>query len=727
MTFNPAEPRDKNGKWTLLRALLKKTPIASKNVVDMYHQATPGEAEGGRVWYPNAHLLATALGKRYNVTTREAAGLLATYSPQTPWGQNVRNAAEVLREGHGIGGPGAHLWWHKDPAAPFVTEEREGVMAPGLSKARAEKIVAGVDFEDVFAPLSKTGKRGPSALKIRAFAELIANGHQVDGMDNQVVIDRHAAGVARGIAMTEDMYSADGPSGSIAKFTEYNKAYTDAADVLSKELGRVVTPEEVQATTWLVRQRLNQAGDGTKKRTRKSLGAIDTERIKNYVKQYLPEAELYLPHTGYENLALPVQLREVIDLAHWEEALHPRGKDGRFLGKGKSIVSKVGELKAEWSYRESGGDKPLSPLAQKVRDAGREAYDVLQAVREPKEGTVAKISYRTMPGEAERTDSITFTNGAWHFEDGHVADDATVERFLGRVGPGTTAVSLGDGRSDREFRAARQAVIDKRSADYAAFLAPSGAGGYKAAPGHTLRLDTAEDYYVAAQGDQEHPTALFADELGNTVQISADLKAREAQHFLASAGAARDATKDQLGGAPIHFIVPANFNQNAAGSRNTMAYVTNGDTRHIVVGPLTIARMNRSDAGLDDTYRKNDRSFYLPEYGDLKDPTTATLIHELGHIDDNRDARGGARPSEAHPSIYQETRQLQKDHETGMYASTGGPHEAYAEHFMNNYARLLPHRVKERDDLNKAADEVTEHYRETFGWLDTLNRKGSRK
>lgn len=318
MAYDPAEPRDSKGRWSKeeTTAWLAKHPIDSKNIVDMWDQATAGEKDSGEVWYPNAHRVAQALGKRYGVSTQEAAGLLATYSPQTPWGQNVTMAAEALREDRPLGGPGAHIWYHHDEKTPNTVEEREGVMAPGVSRNRAARIMAGEDPEEVFAGgRNKNGSLKPNSLKIRAFADLIANGVQGDPENPHVVIDRHAAGVARGVRMTDDDYGFEGPSSSVKKFEAYASAYREAARVISEREGKTVPPEAVQAVTWLVRQRLNgqmQTGVGS---TRSKLGEQDARDLQSYIDQYLPEARTFLPKVGYENLSNREHAKVDIDLA----------------------------------------------------------------------------------------------------------------------------------------------------------------------------------------------------------------------------------------------------------------------------------------------------------------------------------------------------------------------------------------------------------------------------
>lgn len=330
-SFNPLEKRDATGKWTKdeTRAWLGRHPVDSKNIVDMWDQGTPGEHESGEVWYPNAHKVAVALAARNKVSVREAAGLLANYSPQTAWGQNVVTAAESLREHRAIGGPKARVYYHNDPKTPNDFEESHGIMATAVAERRSRAIEAGQDFEDVMAGgRLKNGQLKPSSLKIRAFGELIANGTN-DPAHPRVVIDRHAAGVARGVRFTEEDYGVDGPSSSSKKFDTYAQAYEQAAELISKQEGRTVPPEAVQAATWLTRQRLNGAMASQVGRTRKKLGNQDTVKLQNYAAQYLPEASGYLPKTGYANLS---------NVEH-----EPRDARGRWF-HGTAAVLKAGDV-----------------------------------------------------------------------------------------------------------------------------------------------------------------------------------------------------------------------------------------------------------------------------------------------------------------------------------------------------------------------------------------------
>lgn len=294
-TISPAEK-------ARIRKRLEANPVDSKHIVDLFEQATPGEVEAGEVWYPNAHRVAQVMAKRHGIDVRTAAGLLANYSPQKPWGRNMIEAHQVAMTKKPHGGTGANIVVDLD-ALDEVNERRVGVMTTSTQKRRAVKLLAaGKDFNEVFAGRNKTGSIPPKSLKIRAFGELIANGGQPDGADLPlVVIDRHAAGVARGIRFTEDDFTIDGPSGSLKKYRVYADAYRAAAETLSEKHGRRITPEQVQAVTWLTRQRLNGETDSR----RKSLGARDAKEALHYFAQYEPDiAEIIVGGmTGYMELS----------------------------------------------------------------------------------------------------------------------------------------------------------------------------------------------------------------------------------------------------------------------------------------------------------------------------------------------------------------------------------------------------------------------------------------
>jgi hypothetical protein len=270
-------------------------PVHPKHIIDHWNQATDDEKEQGKRWYPDAHEVGKAIAKLapirpgkeqeahdhahkmvdYNLrkdahfkenpgkpfTEKEpftdarhpkgdahlGASMLAIYSPQQGWAGNMHNAAKVLKEGKGIGGKGS------------------GMFASASQAASADKVLAGGHMHDAVS--------GP---KIRDFGHLIEHGgdeHPEGHPEHQshVVIDRHALGVATGKRLSNEDYGSapvaaaskrkDGTIPRSAGYDHVVDAYHQAGKHISQQEGEHVPGHAVQATTWLVRQRLNQEGE----------------------------------------------------------------------------------------------------------------------------------------------------------------------------------------------------------------------------------------------------------------------------------------------------------------------------------------------------------------------------------------------------------------------------------------------------------------------------------
>jgi hypothetical protein len=212
-------------------------PVHTDNVVWHWAQAFPSEVEKGMAWYADARAVATAIA---GGDTRLGAGMLAVYSPQQAWAGNLVLAARVLREGRGIGGPGS------------------GVFASTVQRRAADRLLAGESYEQVLT--------GP---KVRDFARLIEHGGDPDPATSRVVIDRHALSVACGRALSVAEYGAaplkafrraDG-SLSHRHYDRVVDLFVRAAAVLTGPGHRRVAAHQLQAVTWLVRQRLNQQAE----------------------------------------------------------------------------------------------------------------------------------------------------------------------------------------------------------------------------------------------------------------------------------------------------------------------------------------------------------------------------------------------------------------------------------------------------------------------------------
>ncbi|MFD7835613.1 hypothetical protein [Streptomyces sp. NPDC059761] len=218
----------------------KEAGLSHEHVLAHWDQATDEEKKQGARWYPDAHHVAKAIAKLHPEITDDAeaahkgAGVLSAYSPQQNWWANQHNAARSFVQGRAVG-------------------KGEGLMVMGSHATAAQRIMDGEDHQKVL--------RGP---KTQDFAHLIEHG----GMDEngehskRVVMDRHALSVAAGRRLNAD--DAKGfPSSQRHYYEHAAEHYRTAAAVISDREKRHVPPHEVQAVTWLTRQRLNGEEDKT--------------------------------------------------------------------------------------------------------------------------------------------------------------------------------------------------------------------------------------------------------------------------------------------------------------------------------------------------------------------------------------------------------------------------------------------------------------------------------
>lgn len=268
-TAAPKYPNPADHPW------FQQNPVHHGNVIQHWDQATPDEKNSGERWYQDAHILAKGIA---HGDAHLGAGMVANYSPQMGWAGNMHNAARALHEGKGIGGPGG------------------GVMASDQQRKAADRMLAGESHEDVL--------KGP---KVRAFAHLIEHGGDKDPNDPKVVVDRHALSVAAGKRMTEDDYSTF-PKTQQHYYGHVVDAYHTAAHHISEKEGRPIAAHQVQAVTWLTRQRLNQQAekenaasgadtrlDRGRERSRKN----QEQNWEDFRQKHYPELPHSGPGTGY--------------------------------------------------------------------------------------------------------------------------------------------------------------------------------------------------------------------------------------------------------------------------------------------------------------------------------------------------------------------------------------------------------------------------------------------
>lgn len=184
------------------------TPM-TRHVLRVYRAATPEQHAAGLAWYDDAASVSYALAVANGHSVATAAGVIAATSPVNSWGSNVNLAARILASG----------------------DTSSGYLSSGLAKARA--ILDGARPLDVL-----------SGEKVRNFYLCIAlAGRHPDA----VCVDRHAYDLAVNHRHTD----ATRPGLTPKRYALVAEVYRRAAVVASRESGRVVTPAQVQAVTWL--------------------------------------------------------------------------------------------------------------------------------------------------------------------------------------------------------------------------------------------------------------------------------------------------------------------------------------------------------------------------------------------------------------------------------------------------------------------------------------------
>lgn len=175
------------------------------NILRTYNARTRAEHDSGLTWYDNAHALALELSPN---DVWRGAGIIAAFSPLTPWNRNVILARTLV--------------------------ESNGTMTGGTlvnSINAASRIFAGEPTLEVL--------KGD---KTRAFASAIAD-PRGNGM---ATIDRHAHDIAMGNSDYNDTTRKIGKR----VFRELSDAYIDAAFWVG------IGTAQMQAITWLTHRRV---------------------------------------------------------------------------------------------------------------------------------------------------------------------------------------------------------------------------------------------------------------------------------------------------------------------------------------------------------------------------------------------------------------------------------------------------------------------------------------
>lgn len=171
------------------------------HILHTYGKATSDQVEDGMSWYRDAHNVCLRMALSHDITVEQAAGIIASLSPLTPWMRNLQLAEMLLDE------PGERL--------------------PTLqgSAAKASAILSG---SDPWAVLTSQ--------KVRAFFE----GILYNGATDAVCVDRHALSVAHGGTVPKQQQGMTPKQyGAIAA------AYVDAASQVG------IPAAKLQAITWV--------------------------------------------------------------------------------------------------------------------------------------------------------------------------------------------------------------------------------------------------------------------------------------------------------------------------------------------------------------------------------------------------------------------------------------------------------------------------------------------
>lgn len=194
----------------------------TRNITKVFRLATDGDRASGHGWYGRARALAERLDPD---NVERAAGVIAALSPRLAWRKNVEYA---------------ELAYYCHATNPFTDPESDVARAwfagsiPTLNTnaLKAYRILLGEAPEDVL--------RGP---KVTAFYWTIVNPTD----PRAVVVDRHAVDIAYGQVMDDDTRNK---ALSGKRYGQVASLYQRAAEIISKELGELWTPAQVQATTW---------------------------------------------------------------------------------------------------------------------------------------------------------------------------------------------------------------------------------------------------------------------------------------------------------------------------------------------------------------------------------------------------------------------------------------------------------------------------------------------
>jgi hypothetical protein len=179
------------------------------NMLGFYDAADAQAYNTGMKWYENAHLAAMEMAFGYGFTLPQAVGVIAAFSPQCDWDNNLKYAEEFFKTGHA---------------------GRTGLQ---LKKAKE------VSRLDSAIEIRKALSVSDGALKVKSFYDCI-----LDPWSESVVIDRHAIACALQQPGTVGVLSVNVQSLTPAQYWFLNDAYVRAADMIG------IRGNQMQGVTW---------------------------------------------------------------------------------------------------------------------------------------------------------------------------------------------------------------------------------------------------------------------------------------------------------------------------------------------------------------------------------------------------------------------------------------------------------------------------------------------
>lgn len=168
-----------------------------------YADAPDDVREAGRLWYPSAERVVSALAEDFAQPIPQVAGIVAALSPQTKWRQNIESARSVL-SGQGR------------------------IMGYGANRNKAKRIA-----------------EGQPALAVLGGDKVTAFWANLYGSRTAVTIDVWAQRAATG----RDLPLAKG-----GKYRRLVRAYTAAAEIVGE------VPRDFQAIVWLATRPMAEHG-----------------------------------------------------------------------------------------------------------------------------------------------------------------------------------------------------------------------------------------------------------------------------------------------------------------------------------------------------------------------------------------------------------------------------------------------------------------------------------